>query len=971
MSKVSTSILCSGLTLLPLSAFAVAPGGEDQHNALELASSENARVQRAIEWRAPRARHAAWQRFVQMEGGAWRASWDAHTKVPQRIYGRGLPAPGAMTSPKTAEAMAREMLERHLDLLAPGAQLSDFTLVANDYDEIGGLRTVAFEQHFDSHPVIGGQVNFRFKNDRMFVVGSEALPNVDVPSAGALANTGTLISNAERWIRQDRAAQVQARGAADAAVLPVITQSGAIAYHLVREVTVEAREPIGRWSVYLDAHTAKPVARRQTLMFADGDARYNAPIRRPGSTRLDFAAALSRLQVNGQNVDTDDQGRFSWPGEAAAEVVTSVVSGEVRVTTDRGTSASDTFTVEPGGSFTWDVREDELLDAQVNTFVHGLVVKERARLIAPNLRFLSTQLIANVNLNSNCNAFSDGTTINFFVSSRQCENTGRLADVVYHEFGHSFHANAVIRGVGRFETALSEGASDYISATITNDPGMGRGFFYTNAPLRHMDLQDEARWPEDVGEAHTTGVIFAGTMWDLRKALINQMGEAQGVAHTDMLWYQALRRSSDIPSSYVEVLAADDDDGDLNNGTPNACAINEAFARHGLADPTTVGPAIAAPQYENFRVSLPTLQREACPGAQISDARVFWGVRGAPALSGEVQMSESPQAFTAQLPQQTNGQVLEYRVEVQLQSGDVIRYPRNPASPSYEVYLGETTEIYCTDFESEASVEGWTNRLIAGEDREGANDWQWGAPAGTPGSGDPTAAFSGSRVYGNDLGGGNFNGLYQAGKINALSSPQIAVEGFEQVRLQYRRWLNVEDGFYDRAVILANGQEVWTNLNTGDGGTTHHEDQEWRFHDVDVTELAASGQLQVSFQIESDGGLEFGGWTLDDVCLVGIAKAPECGNGQVEEGEACDDGNLVDGDGCEASCSPTPQMPMMPQMPTMPMMPQGPEMPALPTPLTPDEGGCGCTSAEAARSAPSGAWLFLGLIGLLALRRRR
>ena len=34
--------------------------------------------------------------------------------------------------------------------------------------------------------------------------------------------------------------------------------------------------------------------------------------------------------------------------------------------------------------------------------------------------------------------------------------------------------------------------------------------------------------------------------------------------------------------------------------------------------------------------------------------------------------------------------------------------------------------------------------------------------------------------------------------------------------------------------------------------------------------------------------------------------APGCGDGQVDLPEACDDGNHVDGDGCEADCTPTP-----------------------------------------------------------------
>ena len=33
---------------------------------------------------------------------------------------------------------------------------------------------------------------------------------------------------------------------------------------------------------------------------------------------------------------------------------------------------------------------------------------------------------------------------------------------------------------------------------------------------------------------------------------------------------------------YPESLLVDDDDGDLSNGTPNLCLINEVFGAHGL-----------------------------------------------------------------------------------------------------------------------------------------------------------------------------------------------------------------------------------------------------------------------------------------------------------------------------------------------------------------------------------------------------
>jgi cysteine-rich repeat protein len=43
----------------------------------------------------------------------------------------------------------------------------------------------------------------------------------------------------------------------------------------------------------------------------------------------------------------------------------------------------------------------------------------------------------------------------------------------------------------------------------------------------------------------------------------------------------------------------------------------------------------------------------------------------------------------------------------------------------------------------------------------------------------------------------------------------------------------------------------------------------------------------------------------DPVCASLPACQPRCGNGKVEAGETCDDGNTVDGDGCDSNCTVT------------------------------------------------------------------
>ncbi|MBK7193667.1 MAG: DUF4215 domain-containing protein [Myxococcales bacterium] len=154
-----------------------------------------------------------------------------------------------------------------------------------------------------------------------------------------------------------------------------------------------------------------------------------------------------------------------------------------------------------------------------------------------------------------------------------------------------------------------------------------------------------------------------------------------------------------------------------------------------------------------------------------------------------------------------------------------------------------------------------------------------------------------------DLAGGD--GVYAPSSNIWAKTPMISTTGFTNVRLQYKRWLNVEDGFFDQATIQADGTTLWSNFNSnqGNNSSTSHTDKEWRFHDVDLSAQAADGSVQLNFTLKSDQGLELGGWTMDDLCVVGYrAGATACGNSVVEAGEQCDDGNTASGDGCSATC---------------------------------------------------------------------
>ena len=825
-------------------------------------------------------------RFTEHVGAGWFTRWDSHTGVPTQLYGPGLSMPGSVASANAALFYARDFLEQHIDLLAPGAQPEDFQLVSNDLDR--GMRSVAFFQYKDGLRVIDGQLAFRFKNDRLFVITSRAFP--DVPAiktsyAQISENNAELIAGA--WIAQDFGSLVQLKNIEGPFVLPLIRTDGTLTFHQVLRTELKASDPVGRWHVYLDAETHQPIAREQTLKFASAQILFNTPEVYPGGNRINTPAAHLPISVSGSQGTTDAEGFVQWNGSSSASVTGTLEGSNVDINNLTGTDMSVTRTLQPGSSYTEDQRNSETGDAQLTTYIAGTNAKIRARSISPDLDWLDDRLPAHVNsTEDSCNAWSDGTNITFLRATGQCENTARLPDVVYHEFGHSYHNHAIVWGEGSWDGALSEGVSDYYNCTISDDPDQGRGFFKGDPNgIRHIDPDGrEHRWPEDVEEVHYTGLIISGALWDLRKAFINTYGKDSGVAKADSLFYAILKYSPDIPGTYVDVLSADDDDGDITNGTPNICAISSAFDLHGLADGNVASP-LKTPVRNAREVFLETSE---C--ADVLSAELIWRHRDDSNDDGSQEFSILANGLRAELPD-VRGEVLEYQVDVVLADRAQI-FPRNPASPWYQVFTGETQELYCTDFESQP--DDWTHELTSGEASEGADDWQWGTPQGESESGDPSNAYSGTRVYGNDLGGNDYNGLYQSEKVNALLSPTISTQGFDKVHLQYRRWLTVEDSKYDAGSIYSNGELVWNNTSDFNDGKLHHTDREWRFHDVDLSDtIDSQGNVKVRFELSSDRNLEFGGWNIDDFCVVAVLPvAPQPDNGGDDEDEA----NPGDGD---------------------------------------------------------------------------
>lgn len=825
------------------------------------------------------------------EPGAWEASWDPATGVPTKIWGSGIPAFGANASAAVAEMYARKALAQHLALLAPGAQLSDFVLVSNQSD--GDIRSVGFFQYKNGLRVVGGQIGFEFKRDRLFVIGSQALPNVVAPAAVVGAQRFAHATTQLRAVLALPSAPVASLG--PEVVLPLVGDSAVLGYRVVAPMQIDGGAD-GRYLAYVD-RSGDVVAVKQQNFYATGTVEILGLDRWKGHPRVPRPMQYDNTSIG----TTADDGTLALT--AQTDVAPSVV-GTYATIVDKGDqmmAPTTTLSLAPGAAAVWDESATEQRDSQLNAYVDLNIVKDFVRTqVDAKMATLDDQLTVFANIAMDCNAFFDGQAINLFHATSMCENTGLVQDVIFHEFGHDLHEHEIIDGVGSFDGAMSEGVGDTLAVNITGDSGMGRGFFYTDVALRELNPTDkEWTWPKDIGEIHHTGMIYGGTMWDLRTALKTAYGDDAGEAKLLAIYVGTLRRSVDIPSSLIEALATDDDDGDLSNGTPNECMIRDAYGRHGLR---TIAGTIEAPGAIDGAAASTLVKIDVsglstrCGGDVIAKAYLSWApsYTGVPAAGDTEATPLAMGQYAAQLPL-AQSEIVLYQGVIRFADGSVFTLPDNRADPFYQTYQGHTVPLYCTTMDTNPFNEGWTTGTGDGT----ASPWSWGPPMSSGGT-DPHAAWTGANILSQVAGGD-----YAPKSYSYVQLPPIDVGQYSDVRLQYRRWLGVEDSHFDQARILANDQVAWMNSseNMGDSSARQHIDKEWRFHDVPLSSHFAGRTLNVKFDLQSDPGLQLGGWQLDDLCVV-ANPASICGDGVKNAFEQCDDGagNADAADKCRTTC---------------------------------------------------------------------
>ncbi|HZW09745.1 MAG TPA: GC-type dockerin domain-anchored protein [Phycisphaerales bacterium] len=511
-------------------------------------------------------------------------------------------------------------------------------------------------------------------------------------------------------------------------------------------------------------------------------------------------------------------------------------------------SASATATPGQEAYLEFNSSPSQYLTAQVNAFIHtGLIhnfIADRSSWNGMDFRCTT-----NVNIASTCNAYFDGNSINFFRSGGGCNNTA-YSTVVAHEYGHY-----IVARQGLAQGAFGEGYGD-VCAELLYDTGIiGEHFTTGGGSIRNND--NTIRKYPCSGEVHYCGQLLGGVWWHMRENFGATYGSALGLEEVQQLMVDwtiittgGQGDNAAHPGTVIEVLTLDDDDGNINNGTPNFDDITAAFELHEVPVPEIVPlvflypdglPELVSPAGgTSFHVQvLPNTGFTPEPGT---------GVLHVDTGSGFVEypMAEvSDNFYMAEFPAIECQSDVSYYITAEATDGALGRDPQEEPAEAYAAYAAESrTLIVEDDFESD------TGFSVV---NEGVNNGAWvrGGPTGDNG-GNPTADYDGS---GKCYITGNFLNADLDGGPTRLVSAAYDLSGTTSPTLSYARW------FYN-GNPQENGDRLVVELSADDGATwtevesVTHQGKQWTRVVAPIADyIPLTGAVRVRFSA-NDGGAD-------------------------------------------------------------------------------------------------------------------
>jgi hypothetical protein len=528
-----------------------------------------------------------------------RANWNFDTGFPDFVFARPIRLFGVPQSDADYEAAARRFVDTYPSLFGFDSSVLVTEQVkhvdmsrAGTTDKVG----VGFKQVVDGTSVLNGSVSFVFNYDGAIVgVENKALPNVDqidvVPTLGEAQAT---------QIAEQAFGRRSVVRSVEIAIVPNGRKSGGVLAWVV--------ELNGGWDAtkqlpvqekfQVDAHDGTVIRRENTICtFTDLTGHLNQWAT-PGTLSDEPSNPIAKL-TGAYYVhttcpigatDSNDTGDWTitYSGSSVQLVTFAFGSNSLWawVINKAGSNYSLAGNATPGVPFNVGLNKTgatEQTTAQQNGQRSGNIARSYVKTLDPTETKVDFRQKINVDINATCNAYYDGSSTNFYKKGGGCYNTA-YSTVVGHETGHWFNDKF---SSGNGPDGFGEGAADTWAMYEYDTPIVGEDFFTSGGDIRTglNTVQYCGKCAAGCyGEVHTDGQVLMGAFWKVRDNLNNSLGDAAGDSVADNLWldwFQLYNASTICTSNETQILTIDDDNGNIDDGTPHSTDINNAFVTQG------------------------------------------------------------------------------------------------------------------------------------------------------------------------------------------------------------------------------------------------------------------------------------------------------------------------------------------------------------------------------------------------------
>ncbi|PCH92886.1 MAG: hypothetical protein COB85_07715, partial [Bacteroidetes bacterium] len=892
-SKISVFSLFLYATCISSSVFAGGDVKTNEGNVEKTFIINNTRIANEAFQKELRA-GKAWVQFTAKHSG-WRVEFNEENKKPHRAYGKAI-----ATSGSTYEACAEDFIATELglfnipfgDLYITGKSLSSRHCFIN------------YGQTYKGVNVLFSRMVVKMTKDRKVVMfGADVYDDINIGISPAIS-----IAQAEAGAKvgiDETILSVKANK--DLFILP-IPEFRKYKYRLVYEVMVEAigNEIPSSYRTWVDAENGEVLYRDNQVKFHSPSPTSPPPPLAP--IEVDITGTIyptysynpsatgvlanMRIRINNVNYWTDANGHLTT-GVTTATNGTFFLDGTWADVETGGTTPSFTTALIAGANT--ETFDNDAFIRELTAYYHVNVIHDYLKQEIPSFTGMDFQLTTNIDVSGTCNAFYNGSSINFYIAGGGCLSYATVADVIYHEYAHGINDN-FYQDQGQFfnNGAMGEAYGDVWALSITLDPILGRGGNDSDPDdfIRRYDINPKV-YPEDiVGQVHADGEILAGAWWDLY-LLMGNMDTVMYLFSEAYYGVQAVLANGNEGQAFrdvlLDVLQADDDDANINNGTPNGTEICQAFGQHGitLVSNATLTHSIVTDWTPGTAVDIDATLN-LTDTTYLGSVKMFYKIDNGTWVT-IVMTNLGGGDYTGVIPAQSPGAIISYYLGVEdnicgyLSSIIPIGAVNPEANIPYYILVGYDLEL-TNDFDFNTFSGSWTYGFPMPTDSATTGMWEEAVPVGmiidgyefAPTNQHTPGGFVCAVTQTNTSSSGSAGEFDVDGGRSTLQSPVIDLSSFINPVVSYYRW------FSNDPPSSANpGNDPWYVEITDDGSTwvpvefTYVSDNSWRRFAFRVTDYVnQTANFQMKFMVSDS--------ILTSIGPPGCGSSPFCGGSLVE-----------------------------------------------------------------------------------------